>query len=252
MHRSRSTIPAVIAAASALVAVSAVLWAAQPTTARAAATGDVKPPEPKAVGYAIGFDAARSIAERLESDGVAFDKAALAKGFADALSGAQPDMTEGEIRRVLIDLEVAVGTFLAQERLRSDPLFAQAADDNAQRGTALQQSFARRQDVVKLPSGLMYEVAKEGTGDPVTDAKFITVTFTGATAAGVRYVEGQAARVEVASLLPAVREAAKSMRVGEKRVMIVPPELAFGLAGHDEIGPNETLIITAELLEVER
>ena len=249
MRRLRySILPLAIAA----IATPALIGAAQPAARPASSTHQPTTPSPKAVGYAVGAEAARSIADRLEADGIAFDAAALVKGFSDALLAAEPEMTPGEVRRVLIDLEIEVGTRRAEERMRLDPLFAHEAEENAQRGTALQQSFERRAGVTKMPSGLMYEVARPGAGEPVGNAKIITVTYTGATAGGVIYTEGQAARVEVASLLPAIREAAQSMRVGEKRVMVVPPELAFGLAGQESIGPNETLIITAELLEIER
>ena len=40
------------------------------------------------------------------------------------------------------------------------------------------------------------------------------------------------------------------MRVGGRRMLIVPPDLAYGPAGDGPIGPNETLVFVIDLLSV--
>ncbi len=41
------------------------------------------------------------------------------------------------------------------------------------------------------------------------------------------------------------------MRKGGRRQLTIPPELAYGPAGHPpEIGPNETLVFVVDLLEI--
>ena len=41
------------------------------------------------------------------------------------------------------------------------------------------------------------------------------------------------------------------MRVGGRRQLVIPPELAYGAEGRDPIGPNETLVFVVDLLNVD-
>ena len=41
------------------------------------------------------------------------------------------------------------------------------------------------------------------------------------------------------------------MRVGGRRRLVMPPELAYGAAGNGPIGPNATLVFEIELLGVQ-
>jgi peptidylprolyl isomerase len=53
------------------------------------------------------------------------------------------------------------------------------------------------------------------------------------------------------SLLPGWEEGVSTMKVGGKRQMVIPPELAFGEEGAGEtVPPNSTLIVEVELLTV--
>ena len=40
------------------------------------------------------------------------------------------------------------------------------------------------------------------------------------------------------------------MKAGSKYELYIPPELAYGLNGPEEIGPNQVLIFEVELIEV--
>lgn len=40
------------------------------------------------------------------------------------------------------------------------------------------------------------------------------------------------------------------MRVGEKRKLVIPPALAYGARGHDEVKPGETLHYEVELVSI--
>jgi peptidylprolyl isomerase len=38
------------------------------------------------------------------------------------------------------------------------------------------------------------------------------------------------------------------MKVGGRRLLVIPPELAYGAAGSGPIGPNETLAFVVDLV----
>jgi FKBP-type peptidyl-prolyl cis-trans isomerase FklB len=235
-----------------LVAAGLATATAQPA-ARAAAPTRAAAPGATEAGYAIGMDLASTTLAAMAGDGVEVDREALIRGFTDAVRDAEPEMTGGAMRRVLADIEIAVGTRETVERMRQDPLFRIQVEDNASRGNAFQRRFAERDTVERLPSGVLYEVVDRGAGDPVAGADAMVVTYTGATAAGVRFADERGLRVELAALLPVIRDAVERMRVGDRWILVVPPESAFGLAGRDGgVGPNETLVISAMIEGVEK
>jgi cyclophilin family peptidyl-prolyl cis-trans isomerase len=85
-------------------------------------------------------------------------------------------------------------------------------------------------------------------GDPVT------VHYRGQRLNGLvfdsSYQRGKPATFEIGRVIQGWNEALTGMRRGEKRILIVPPELAYGKRGYPGvIPPNEFLIFEVELLD---
>jgi peptidylprolyl isomerase len=54
-------------------------------------------------------------------------------------------------------------------------------------------------------------------------------------------------------VIPGWDQGVAGMRVGGRRELVIPPDLAYGPAGSPPaIGPNETLVFAVDLVEVER
>jgi peptidylprolyl isomerase len=121
-------------------------------------------------------------------------------------------------------------------------------------------SFAKPQ--VKVPNGpppkkLVEKDLRQGNGAAAKPGDEITVQYV-----GVGYESGQEfdsswSRNEPFpftlgsnSVIPGWEQGIVGMKVGGRRELIIPPELAYGPAGSPPaIGPNETLIFVVDLLE---
>ncbi len=51
-------------------------------------------------------------------------------------------------------------------------------------------------------------------------------------------------------MIPGWDQGVAGMKVGGRRELTIPPDLAYGAEGRPPIGPNETLIFVVDLLDV--
>ena len=123
-----------------------------------------------------------------------------------------------------------------------------------------------------LPDGLRYKVLAQGKGTRPVDGSVVNLSYTGKLISGLNFAgtsdEGKPApgsRAEDFShtlgldgLLKGLNEALKDMKAGEKILLVIPPELAYGInsgyygkeiAGQKRfvISPGETLILEVTL-----
>lgn len=111
-------------------------------------------------------------------------------------------------------------------------------------------------NAITTPSGLRYVVVEEGIGEK-TPSKGATVKahYTGKLLDGTKfdssYDRGQPIEFPVGSgrVIKGWDEAFLSMKKGEKRVLIIPPELGYGPAGRGPIPPNATMVFDVELVD---
>ncbi len=50
------------------------------------------------------------------------------------------------------------------------------------------------------------------------------------------------------AVIPGWDQGLQGMKVGGRRLLIIPPDLAYGAQGQGSIGPNETLVFVVDLL----
>jgi peptidylprolyl isomerase len=104
-------------------------------------------------------------------------------------------------------------------------------------------------------SGLMYTVLKEGSGDKPASGTMIRVHYTGTFLDGRKFAssidEGDPIPFPVGTgrVIKGWDEALLDMRKGEKRILIIPPDLAYGSQGRGPIPPNSTLVFEVELVD---
>jgi peptidylprolyl isomerase len=108
------------------------------------------------------------------------------------------------------------------------------------------------------PKKLVIKELEEGTGEEAKSGDEVTVQYV-----GVNYKSGKEfdaswdrgepfpLQLGAGMVIPGWEQGIEGMKVGGRRELIIPPELAYGPEGRPPtIGPNETLIFVIDLLEV--
>jgi FKBP-type peptidyl-prolyl cis-trans isomerase len=116
--------------------------------------------------------------------------------------------------------------------------------------------------MIRLPDGLKYHDDKVGSGAVAAFGDKVTVHYTGwldDNGAKGRKFDSSRDRGQpftftlgAQQVIPGWDEGVKGMKVGGERTLVIPPGLAYGSSGADDvIPPNATLIFDVELLQVQ-
>jgi peptidylprolyl isomerase len=109
----------------------------------------------------------------------------------------------------------------------------------------------------KTSSGLQYWDIKPGTGRTADKGNTVRVHYTGWLTSGKKFdssVGGQPFQFRIGAhqVIAGWEEGVTGMKVGGKRQLRIPPDLAYGKEGYPgAIPPNATLVFDIELLRVD-
>lgn len=112
-------------------------------------------------------------------------------------------------------------------------------------------------DFTTTESGLQYYDLVEGDGDVPVEGQDVVVNYVAWLQDGNTYIASSEPQGEPYTfrlgdefaVFPGWNEGVSTMKVGGKRQLIIPPDLALGEQGGGRIPPNATLIMEIELLE---
>ena len=109
-----------------------------------------------------------------------------------------------------------------------------------------------------MDNGLIMETLKEGAGTVAEQYSIVTVHYTGTLENGTVFDSSLKPGKDPYRFTLGVKQVIEGwdqgligMKVGEKRKLIIAPEMGYGNQGMRVIPPNSTLIFEVELLEVE-
>lgn len=144
---------------------------------------------------------------------------------------------------------VAARARAAEERLRE----RREAEERFMRDIIAQAEAEGGNTLQETESGLQYVIMREGTGRSPSPTNTVRVHYRGQFTNGEQfdssYDRGAPAEFPLNGVIAGWTEGVGMMRVGEKRLLICPPDLAYG-RGRPGIPPNSTLVFTVELLDI--
>lgn len=188
--------------------------------------------------YAIGM----GIGQNLKSMGA--DKLVI-EDFAQAIK----DVYDNENTKMsFTEARDLVNTFFAAKE-------AQMSEESKKEGEEFLVNNAKRPEVTTLPSGLQYEVIKEGNGRKPIATDRVKCHYEGTLIDGTVFdssiKRGVPAVFGVNQVIKGWVEALQLMSEGSKWRLFIPSDLAYGDQQAGEmIPPHSTLIFDVELLQV--
>jgi FKBP-type peptidyl-prolyl cis-trans isomerase FklB len=187
--------------------------------------------------YAIGL----SIASFYKAQGITnINNTLVIKALADSKAD-KPLLNEAQVNNCIVG-------YMQNAR-------AAKASPNKKAGEAFLAENKKKPGVVALPSGLQYQVLKEGNGPKPTIDDQVKVHYHGTLIDGTVFdssVErGEPITLGLKNVIPGWTEALQLMPVGSKWRLFIPSSLAYGDNPAGEvIKEGSTLIFDVELLEI--
>ena len=129
------------------------------------------------------------------------------------------------------------------------------SDTNLKAGQEFLAANAKKPGVVSLPSGLQYEIIKEGSGPKPGATSKVTCHYHGTLIDGTVFdssvKRGQPASFPLNMVIKGWTEGLQLMPTGSKWRFFIPPQLGYGdRQVSAQITPNSTLIFEVELISI--
>ena len=188
--------------------------------------------------YAIGL----GIGQNLLSMGArGINVEDFAQAISDVLNGNNTAITHNEAREI-------VNKYFEE-------LEAKMNAENIEKGKAFLAENAKKEGIITLPSGLQYQVLKEGNGKKPAATDRVKCHYEGTLIDGTLFdssiKRGHPAVFGVNQVIKGWVEALQLMGEGAKWKLFIPSELGYGAQQAGElIPPHSTLIFEVELIEV--
>ena len=190
------------------------------------------------VSYALGL----SIGQNFRASG--FEEINLG----DFLSGVRDVLEDGEPKMTYEEAKVVINEYFQEVRRK-------AVEQNQAAGEEFLKINGLKKGVVTLPSGLQYEILREGDGPKPSLTDSVECHYHGTLINGQVFDSsmdrGQTATFPLQGVIKGWTEILQLMPVGSKWKVTIPADLAYGDRGAGEmIQPGSTLIFIIELIAI--
>lgn len=171
----------------------------------------------------------------------------IIQGIRDGFAADTSKIGLQNLNKYLQELQTAI----SEEFKKKDSINGIA---NLAEGKKFLESIKAKEGVVETPSGLLYEVIKEGSGKKPTVTDKVKVHYHGTLTNGEVFdssiERGQPAEFVLSQVIKGWTEGLQLMSVGSKYKLYIKPELGYGARSQGKIPSNAVLIFEVELLDI--
>jgi peptidyl-prolyl cis-trans isomerase len=194
-----------------------------------------------ALGIGIGSQLAGMGAKELNIDD-------FAQAIKDVISGSELKVDNAEAQTL-------VQNFFQEQEAKQQAAAAEAGKVAKAAGEAFLAENGKKDGIVTLPSGLQYQVLKEGNGKKPSATDQVVCHYEGTLIDGTvfdsSYQRNQPATFGLNQVIPGWTEGVQLMQEGAKYRFFIPYNLAYGERGAGaQIPPFAALVFDVELIEV--
>ncbi len=194
-----------------------------------------------ALGIGIGSQLAGMGAKELNIDD-------FAQAIKDVISGSELKVDNAEAQTL-------VQNFFQEQEAKQQAAAAEAGKAAKAAGEAFLAENGKKDGVVTLPSGLQYQVLKEGNGKKPSATDQVVCHYEGTLIDGTvfdsSYKRNQPATFGLNQVIAGWTEGVQLMQEGAKYRFFIPYNLAYGERGAGaQIPPFAALVFDVELIEV--
>lgn len=194
-----------------------------------------------ALGIGIGSQLAGMGAKELNIDD-------FAQAIKDVISGSELKVDNAEAQTL-------VQNFFQEQEAKQQAAAAEAGKVAKAAGEAFLAENGKKEGVVTLPSGLQYQVLKEGNGKKPSATDQVVCHYEGTLIDGTvfdsSYKRNQPATFGLNQVIAGWTEGVQLMQEGAKYRFFIPYDLAYGERGAGaQIPPFAALVFDVELIEV--
>ncbi|WP_294743202.1 FKBP-type peptidyl-prolyl cis-trans isomerase [uncultured Prevotella sp.] len=197
------------------------------------------------VSYALGLGIGQQLAQMGATELNVDD---FAQSIKDVLSGSELKVSHREAQQIVQD-------YFAKKEAAMNAARAEQGKAAKEEGEKYLKENAKKEGVITTPSGLQYQVLKEGNGKKPTAKDSVKCHYEGFLIDGTVFdssvQRGEPAVFGLQQVIAGWTEGLQLMQEGGKYRFFIPYRLAYGEGGAGAmIPPFATLIFDVELIEV--
>ncbi len=163
-----------------------------------------------------------------------FDK--VIKGIKDERKGKAAPLTEEEYEQAIYAIQ--------------ENNFLEVAEKNLAQADAFLKENLEDDEVLEVDPKLQYRIAKAGEGNEVGPDSTPLINFKGSLIDGTLFTSSDTPLpLPIKQSIPGFARGLVGMKEGEKRILYIHPELAYGLNGN--LPPNSLLIFEVEIVKAD-
>ncbi|WP_304059395.1 FKBP-type peptidyl-prolyl cis-trans isomerase [Hoylesella loescheii] len=197
------------------------------------------------LSYALGLGIGRQLSQMGAADLNIDD---FAQAVKDMVDGKEPQVATAEAQQIVED-------FFRKQEERQRAEAAEKYKGAKSEGEKYLSENAKKEGVVTLPSGLQYQVLKEGNGKSPKATDKVVCHYEGMLIDGTMFdsslQRGEPATFPLNGVIAGWTEGLQLMKEGAKYRFFIPYQLGYGERGAGaSIPPFATLVFDVELIEV--